>query len=89
MIIKLLEIKNLGIFKDCHWNVKIPEFERFKVIYGWTGSGKTNLSKLFSALDKGDRPTYPDLKYKIKTDDGEYSQGVPYNKQIRCLISNI
>jgi len=85
MIISLLEIKNLGIFKDYRWNVNILGFERFNVIYGWTGSGKTTLSQLFSALERGEISAYPDLRFKIKTDDGEYSHEMPYGKQIRVF----
>jgi len=85
MIKKFLEITNLGIFKDCSWGKTIPEFERFNIIYGWNGSGKTTLSQLFSALENGEISAYPDLKYKIETDEGEYSQGISYGKQIRVF----
>jgi wobble nucleotide-excising tRNase len=85
MIKKILEIKNLGIFKYYRWRETIPDFERFNIIYGWNGSGKTILSQLFSALESGELSTYPDLMYKIVTGDGEYSQGMPYGKQIRVF----
>jgi len=85
MIKKILEIKNLGIFKNYRWGETIPEFERFNIIYGWNGSGKTTLSQLFSALENGEISAHPDLKYKIETDDGEYSQGMSYPKQIKVF----
>lgn len=85
MLKKILEIKNLGIFKNFRWGADFPEFERFNVIYGWNGSGKTTLSQLFSALENGETSSHPDLKYKIEADDGEYSQGSPYLKQIRVF----
>jgi len=85
MIKKILEIKNLGIFKDYRWSETIKKFELFNIIYGWNGSGKTTLSQLFSAFESGKIPAYPDLKYKVETDDGEYSQGMPYSKQIRVF----
>ena len=85
MIKKILEIKNLGIFKNYRWGETIPEFERFNIIYGWNGSGKTTLSQLFSALENGEISAHPNLKYKIETNDGEYSQGTPYGKQIRVF----
>ncbi|TFH30173.1 MAG: hypothetical protein E4G98_02570, partial [Promethearchaeota archaeon] len=88
MIRKLLEIKNLDMFKDYRWDVDIPEFERFNIIYGWNGSGKTTLSHLFSALETGELTAYPDLKYRIETDEGEYSQGMAYGKQIRVFNQN-
>ncbi|MBI5953793.1 MAG: AAA family ATPase [Chloroflexi bacterium] len=85
MIKKLVEIKNLGIFNDYHWNNTIPEFRRFNLIYGWNGSGKTTLSELFSALESGKLDDHPDLKYKVETADGEYAEGQPYSKRVRVF----
>jgi len=85
MIRKLLETKNLGIFSDYRWDSNMPDFGRFNLIYGWNGSGKTTLSELFSALENGKLDEYPDLKYKIDTTDGEYTEGLSYNKKVRVF----
>lgn len=85
MIKKILEIKKLGIFGDFRWNTNMPSFDRFNLIYGWNGSGKTTLSQFFSSLEKGELEEYPDIKYKIETDEGEYIQGLPYIKKIRVF----
>jgi wobble nucleotide-excising tRNase len=85
MIKKFLEIKNLGIFSDCSWDSVMPEFGRFNLVYGWNGSGKTTLSELFSAFENGKLGEYPDLKYKIETNDGEYTEGSSYSKKIRAF----
>ena len=85
MIKKIVEIKNLGIFKHYRCNGSIPEFKRFNIIYGWNGSGKTTLSQLFTAFDGSKLPEHPDIKYKIETSDGEYTQERPYNKEIRVF----
>lgn len=85
MIKKLLEIKNLGIFNDYRWDESMPEFGRFNLIYGWNGSGKTTLSELFSAFENGELDEHPDLKYKIDTNEGEYTEGSSYSKKIRVF----
>jgi len=85
MIKKLVEIKNLGIFSDYHWGSVMPEFGRFNLIYGWNGSGKTTLSELFSAFQNGKLDEYPDLKYKIETSDGEYSESLSYANRVRVF----
>lgn len=85
VIKKLLEIKNLGIFGDYRWDSSMPEFRRFNLVYGWNGSGKTTLSELFSAFENGGLGDYPDLKYKIQTNDGEYAEGSSYIKKVRVF----
>ena len=85
MIKKILEIKNLGIFSDYRWDSVMPEFERFNLVYGWNGSGKTTLSEFFFAFEKGKLAEYPGLKYKIHTDDGEYTEGLSCNKKVRVF----
>lgn len=85
MIKKLLEVKNLGLFDNYRWGSNMPDFNRFNVLYGWNGSGKTTLSLLFSALSDGELEEFPDLKYKIETDDGEITQGMQYSRRIRVF----
>lgn len=85
MIKKIIEIKNLGIFQHYRWNRSIPEFARFNIVYGWNGSGKTTLSQLFSSFNSGELKEFPNLKYKIETEEGEYTNKRPYNKQIRVF----
>lgn len=85
MIRKLLEIKNLGIFDNYRWDPNMSNFERFNLIYGWNGSGKTTLSQLFSSFEKGNLDGFPDLKYKIATDEGEFTQETSYSKKIRVF----
>jgi wobble nucleotide-excising tRNase len=85
MIKKLLEIKNLGIFHSYRWDNVMPDFVRFNLIYGWNGSGKTTLSELFTSFENGKLDEYPDLKYKIETSDGEYTEKSPYRINIRVF----
>jgi wobble nucleotide-excising tRNase len=85
MINRIIEIKNLGIFSEYQWNPSLPNFSKYNLIYGWNGSGKTTLSELLNILPHGSSSEYPDLKYRIETSDGQFSQGNPYNKSIRVF----
>jgi wobble nucleotide-excising tRNase len=51
MIGKILEIKNLGVFKDFKWNrnPKLQEFKEKNIIYGSNYSGKPTISRIFSS----------------------------------------
>ena len=75
MITKITKLKNYGIFHDFSWNKDIPEFKRFNLIYGWNRSGKTLLSRIFTACEKKSTAfkEYPkkdrvDGIFEIKTD---------------------
>ena len=85
MIKKFTQIKNLGLFGNFSWDANMPEFKRFNVIYGWNGSGKTTLSELFAALNSGSNENFPNLKYKMLSDEGELDHTTPYPRNIRVF----
>jgi len=55
MIRTIRSITRFGIFQDFMWETSTPPFERYNIIYGWNYSGKTTLSRIFRALEKGIR----------------------------------
>lgn len=74
MIVRINKIKNLGlVFCDYAWDAALPVFQKFNLIYGWNGCGKTTLARLFDAIGG---TTIEDLEYEIE--DG---QGVKYKQQ--------
>lgn len=85
MIRKFLEIENLGIFDDFHWNETLPRFERLNIVYGWNGSGKTTLSRFFLMLNGNEFIEFQDMQYRIETDEGNYEKGMSYIKKIRVF----
>lgn len=52
MIAKTSKLKKFGIFYDFTWKADTPEFRRYNLIYGWNRSGKTTISRCFSACEK-------------------------------------
>lgn len=52
MFQKISKLKKFGIFRDFSWSSNTPDFARFNLIYGWNKSGKTTLSRIFSACEK-------------------------------------
>jgi wobble nucleotide-excising tRNase len=53
MIIQINKIKNITVFKDHKWASTCPEFRKFNAFYGWNASGKTTLTRIFSAFERG------------------------------------
>lgn len=86
MITKINKIKNLGIFQDFTWNTQLPNFRRYNLLYGWTGVGKTTLSKLFNILEEGGVDDFPDLEYEIEDENGnKFKNSEPFDKKIKVF----
>ena len=85
MITKIKIIENLGIFSNYARNSDLADFKKFNLFYGWTGSGKTTLSKLFSAFESGKLKEYPELKYCITDNGRNLKENEPYSKKIRVF----
>ncbi len=64
---KIHRLEGFGIFHDFSWDKGTPDFARFNLIYGWNRSGKTTLSRVFAAFEKG------------KFDFEKYSEGVKFD----------
>lgn len=79
------KIEKLGVFSNYKKPPGMEPFQRFNLIYGLNGSGKTTLSRFFADLNEGQANGFPELKYKIKTEDGDYHQGKPYPRKIRVF----
>lgn len=59
---------------------------QYNLIYGWTGSGKTTLSKLFDALESGSLKNAIDLEYEVEDDKrNKFKQGDLFNRKIRVF----
>jgi wobble nucleotide-excising tRNase len=72
---KIEQIKSLGLYKHFEWDKQCSEFNKYNFLYGWNYSGKTTLSRLFKCLeDKKCHPDYPEMEFRITTDNGNLTQ---------------
>ena len=87
VIKKIKEIKELGLFSQYKWDESLPPFKKYNVIYGWNGSGKTTLSNLFYYLEKKELPQFPNLQYKIESQENKtYThKQEPFDQPIRVF----
>ena len=71
MITRISNLKRFGIFRNFAWDTdKLDDFGRYNLIYGWNYSGKTTLSRVFSAVQYPDRPsTFPGSTFEVLLDD--------------------
>lgn len=75
MINNIKSISNLGIYKDYKADSKLQNFNKYNLFYGWNGSGKTTISRLFRIVEKKEIPIeYDNIKFNIETDSQKYSE---------------
>ena len=51
LIEKIQKLEHPGTLRNFRWPPNMPSFGRYNLIYGWNGSGKTTISRLFQALE--------------------------------------
>ena len=79
------KIENLGVFANYKKPKEMEPFQRLNLIYGLNGSGKSTLSRFFADLGKGSADGFPNLKYKITTEDGIFEQNKPYTRKVKVF----
>ncbi|MCW5939602.1 MAG: AAA family ATPase [Fimbriimonadaceae bacterium] len=55
-ISKIKRLKGFATFRDFSWPPDLHPFSRYNLIYGWNATGKTTLSRLLQALERGEAP---------------------------------
>ena len=75
MIDNIKSINNLGIYKNYKADSELLKFNKYNLFYGWNGSGKTTISRLFRIIEKKEIPfEYNDIKFNIEIDSQKYSE---------------
>lgn len=77
MINKILRLKEFGSFNDFSSDTKLKNFQKYNLIFGLNGTGKTTLSRFFNCLNKGeiiDKIQEPNYKenFDILLDDNQH-----------------
>lgn len=78
-------LRNCGIFRNFDWPHDLPELGRFNLVYGWNGTGKTTLSRVFRHLEKR---TTPQGEVKLKLSNGEFEGNEFSNVNIPVRVFN-
>lgn len=85
MINNINSISNLGIYKDYKVDDKLSPLNRFNLFYGWNGSGKTTISRLFRIIEKRNIPNdYSNIKFNIEINSQKYTE-----KTFRDINENV
>ena len=68
-ITRISRLRSCGVFRNFTWPSDLWEFGRYNLIYGWNGTGKTTLSRLFRDLELGRPPTMGEALLRIDGND--------------------
>lgn len=71
---RISAIKQIDAFDSFNWLG--GDFKKYNLIYGWNGSGKTTISRLFSFLERKiiHIPDLATLEFTVQTDVGAIRQ---------------
>ena len=62
---RITKLKHPGTLHDFVWPADLPDFGRYNLVYGWNGSGKTTISRLFRALETQTAPANCEVEFSI------------------------
>lgn len=68
-ITRFARLRDCGIFRDFVWPDDLIDFGRYNLVYGWNGTGKTTLSRVFRSLEQRQQPKFGQVS--IRVDDNE------------------
>jgi len=70
MISRIKQIQSIDAFDSLDWAAE--DFKKYNLVYGWNGSGKTTISRLFSFLEKKEiyLPEFQSIEFSIQTNSG-------------------
>jgi len=86
MIKQISKLKNFGIFQDYRPSKDLKPFTQYNLFYGWNGSGKSTVAKLFFSLaDKKNHNHFENGEFTIQVKD----QSDVSNKNITTNTLNI
>lgn len=79
MIKKIKSIENLAVFQNFEWDAEVKNqqghalnFADINILYGRNYSGKTTLSRILRAIEKGNiSDKYINPQFSVLFDDGE------------------
>ena len=66
---RIRRLRNCGVFRDFTWPADLLEFARFNLIFGWNGSGKTTISRIFRDLELRRSPTGGEVLLSTENQD--------------------
>lgn len=72
MLLQITKVKGFGILDNFGTEQKVKPFNKYNIIYGWNGSGKTTFSRLLRCLEiKSVHPEFNSGEFSVSLTDGK------------------
>ena len=84
-ITRISRLRRCGVFRNFSWPSNLSAFGQYNLIYGWNGTGKTTLSRLFRDLELGRQPTMGEAVLRIEGSDVQGENFPQTNLQVRVF----
>lgn len=89
MINKISKIKDYGIFEEFEWNAELQNFNRYNLLYGWNGTGKSTLCNLLSELTLDNKARlHPVSEWEIDSTVGPVRHNTADEASINIRVFN-
>lgn len=62
---RIHQLRDCGVFRDFSWPTDLSDLGRYNLVYGWNGTGKTTLSRVFRALELRRPPPLGEAELRI------------------------
>ncbi len=82
---RISRLRDYCVFRDFTWPAGLSDFVRYNLIYGWNGSGKTTMSRLFRDLELRRPPAMGAATIRINGGDVSGSEFPHVTLQVRVF----
>lgn len=83
---RISRLRHPGVLRDFTWPADLPDFGRFNLIYGWNGSGKTTISRVFRAIEQ--RTALAEGEATVRVDGHEVTEHAFQEARIPVRVFN-
>lgn len=85
---RIKEIKNVDAFDSFSWAG--DDLKQYNLVYGWNGSGKTTISRLFNFLERKavHIPDLASIEFSVQTDSGHIKEGNVASHSLNARVFN-
>ena len=82
---RIEKLRHPGVLREFAWPKGLPDFGRYNLIYGWNGTGKTTISRVFRDLELGRTPGAGDVVLNVDGRNINGEEFPPETQEVRVF----
>ena len=89
MIQRVVKVNGFGILDNFKKEHAVKPFNKFNLIYGWNGSGKTTMARLLRCIEtRCNHDEYKSAEFSIQLDDSSKIESSSYVHSLEIKVFN-